>query len=152
MRLRSSQPRFLKFAETNSTRQLPINFIIFANPMIRAYSSAARLSVSSSISRFRLTRYSSTVTQSRISVSTLLNRETASSDGPADDLVTINGFVRSIRKQKRVAFAAIGDGTTLEPLQAVLTPDQANGYDSASPEGVSSVNVTLHLDSHQVPQ
>jgi asparaginyl-tRNA synthetase len=120
--------------------------------MIKAYSSAARLSVSSSIARFRLTRYSSTVTQSRISVSSLLNRETASPDGPADDLVTINGFVRSIRKQKRVAFAAIGDGTTIEPLQAVLTPDQANGYDSASPEGVPSVNVTLHLDSHQVPQ
>jgi len=40
--------------------------------------------------------------------------------------VTINGFVRSVRKQKSVAFAAIGDGTTVEPLQAVLSPSQAD--------------------------
>ncbi|KAH0543315.1 hypothetical protein FGG08_002378 [Glutinoglossum americanum] len=40
--------------------------------------------------------------------------------------VTINGFVRSVRKQKTIAFAAIGDGTTVEPLQAVLTPAQAD--------------------------
>ncbi|KAI9772063.1 MAG: asparaginyl-tRNA synthetase [Geoglossum simile] len=41
--------------------------------------------------------------------------------------VTVNGFVRSVRKQKSVAFAAIGDGTTVEPLQAVLSPSQADG-------------------------
>jgi asparaginyl-tRNA synthetase len=39
--------------------------------------------------------------------------------------VTLNGFVRTVRKQKRVAFAAIGDGTSLEAVQAVLTPEQA---------------------------
>lgn len=44
------------------------------------------------------------------------------------DRVTVTGFVRSIRKQKRVAFAAIADGSSYEPLQAVLRPDQAKEY------------------------
>ncbi len=39
--------------------------------------------------------------------------------------ITVNGFVRSIRKQKHVAFAAIGDGSSLDSLQAVLSPVQA---------------------------
>jgi asparaginyl-tRNA synthetase len=39
--------------------------------------------------------------------------------------VTLNGFVRTVRKQKRVAFAAIGDGTSLDAVQAVLTIEQA---------------------------
>jgi aspartyl/asparaginyl-tRNA synthetase len=42
--------------------------------------------------------------------------------------VTVNGFVRSVRRQKRTAFAAIGDGSSLKSLQAVLTPEQADGY------------------------
>lgn len=37
----------------------------------------------------------------------------------------VQGFVRSIRKQKRIAFAAIGDGSNLLPIQAVLEPAQA---------------------------
>ncbi|KAI8939560.1 hypothetical protein NX059_003324 [Plenodomus lindquistii] len=39
----------------------------------------------------------------------------------------INGFVRSVRKQKRIAFAAIGDGSTLQTVQAVLPPHLAEG-------------------------
>ncbi|KAI5204119.1 asparaginyl-tRNA synthetase [Aureobasidium subglaciale] len=39
--------------------------------------------------------------------------------------VEVNGYVRTIRKQKRIAFAAVGDGSSLQPVQAVLTPDQA---------------------------
>lgn len=45
---------------------------------------------------------------------------------PADDGERqVYGFVRSIRKQKTRAFAAIGDGSSLESLQALLTPAQA---------------------------
>lgn len=40
--------------------------------------------------------------------------------------VEANGWVRSVRKQKKVAFAAIGDGSTLEPLQAVMKPELAD--------------------------
>ncbi|KAF2641408.1 asparaginyl-tRNA synthetase [Massarina eburnea CBS 473.64] len=43
------------------------------------------------------------------------------------ETLTLNGFVRSVRKQKRVAFAAIGDGSSLQTVQAVLTPEQADG-------------------------
>jgi asparaginyl-tRNA synthetase len=43
----------------------------------------------------------------------------------APDTVIVNGFVRSIRNQKNRSFASIGDGSSLEPLQALLTPQQA---------------------------
>lgn len=100
-------------------------------PMIKASSRVPRLSVSVAAgARFGLTRQSSTVAQPRIlSVNALLDRGTAHRKSLQDGLVVVNGFVRSIRKQKRVAFAAIGDGTTLEPLQAVLKPEQATGYE-----------------------
>jgi hypothetical protein len=46
--------------------------------------------------------------------------------GPADPSnVVVNGFIRSLRSQKQRAFASIGDGSSLEPLQAILTPEQA---------------------------
>jgi hypothetical protein len=47
---------------------------------------------------------------------------------PSIGSVTVNGFIRSIRNQKQRSFAVIGDGTSLEPLQALLTPDQAQRY------------------------
>lgn len=43
----------------------------------------------------------------------------------ASDDVQIDGWVRSVRKQKRVAFIALGDGSAIDPLQAVLKPEQA---------------------------
>lgn len=42
--------------------------------------------------------------------------------------IQVNGFIRSVRKQKRFAFAEISDGSTVEPLQAVLKPAQAAEY------------------------
>lgn len=41
--------------------------------------------------------------------------------------IQIHGFVRSARKQKRIAFAAVGDGSSLEPVQVVMNPEQAEG-------------------------
>ncbi|KAI9814300.1 MAG: asparaginyl-tRNA synthetase [Thelocarpon impressellum] len=41
------------------------------------------------------------------------------------DVVRVEGTVRSVRKQKRVSFAVLGDGSTVEPLQVVLSPAQA---------------------------
>ena len=38
----------------------------------------------------------------------------------------VQGLVRSIRKQKNLAFAHISDGTTVSALQACLTPEQAH--------------------------
>ncbi|KAJ6115694.1 hypothetical protein N7523_006111 [Penicillium sp. IBT 18751x] len=42
-----------------------------------------------------------------------------------DQEVTVNGFIRSVRKQKKYAFAEISDGSTVEPLQAILKSAQA---------------------------
>ncbi|XXH01987.1 asparaginyl-tRNA synthetase [Hypoxylon texense] len=41
--------------------------------------------------------------------------------------VKVDGFVRSVRAQKRHCFVSFGDGSSLEPLQAVLPADQAEG-------------------------
>jgi len=44
------------------------------------------------------------------------------------DTLTVHGFVQSVRKQKKVAFVALSDGSSIEPLQVVLKPDIAEGY------------------------
>ena len=44
---------------------------------------------------------------------------------PGNAPVEVHGWVRSIRKQKRVAFAAVGDGSCPDGLQAVLSPELA---------------------------
>jgi len=124
----SSREPFDSTCQSAANPHLPI-----ANHMPNAFSSVARQRVSSSISRFILTRSSSFVTRpSRIAIEALLNAEIGPSIEPDQALITVNGFVRSIRKQKRVAFAAIGDGSTLESLQAVLSPEQANMYMSSA--------------------
>lgn len=48
-------------------------------------------------------------------------------NGTNAEQVYVNGWVRSLRKQKRVAFAAVGDGSTVDSLQAVLRPEDAAG-------------------------
>ena len=58
-------------------------------------------------------------------VAQLLGANASAQSTTHDEAVTLNGFVRSVRKQKRVAFAAIGDGSSLNAVQAVLTPAQA---------------------------
>ena len=41
--------------------------------------------------------------------------------------ITVAGFVRTVRNQKLRSFVEIGDGSTVESLQAVLEPHQAKG-------------------------
>ncbi|EMD00190.1 hypothetical protein BAUCODRAFT_102597 [Baudoinia panamericana UAMH 10762] len=53
----------------------------------------------------------------RLNVSQLL-----SSGAEAKD-AEVYGWVRSVRRQKKIAFAAVGDGSTIESLQAVLKPE-----------------------------
>jgi asparaginyl-tRNA synthetase len=52
------------------------------------------------------------------SIATILAR-----DAPIEN-AEVHGWVRSVRKQKKIAFAALGDGSTLDSLQAVLKPEQ----------------------------
>lgn len=65
---------------------------------------------------------------------------------PADpDNVCVNGFIRSIRNQKQRSFASIGDGSSLEPLQALLPPQLAQR--SAPPEFRPVLRLTKDSDS-----
>ncbi|KAF7169254.1 hypothetical protein CNMCM5623_002072 [Aspergillus felis] len=55
----------------------------------------------------------------------VLRKGQAGTSSYENQAIKINGFVRSVRKQKRFAFAEITDGSTIEPLQAFLKPAQA---------------------------
>lgn len=61
------------------------------------------------------------------SIAALLKRSAEGTAGAEIQSLTLNGFVRSVRKQKRVAFAAVGDGSSLQTVQVVLNPEQASG-------------------------
>lgn len=71
-------------------------------------------------------RWSST-TQKPANIASLLKSSAENIDETSPQ-IEVNGYVRTIRKQKRIAFAAVGDGSSLQPVQAVLTPDQALSY------------------------
>lgn len=58
----------------------------------------------------------------KIGIAKLLQQKDASQQE-----IEINGWIRSVRKQKRIAFAALGDGSTIDSIQAVLKPEQAAG-------------------------
>jgi aspartyl/asparaginyl-tRNA synthetase len=78
---------------------------------------------------FRLTKLGPRVqttcrSYSTSTISSLLSPERESKN----QTKSVKGFVRSIRKQKNVAFAVVGDGTSLDALQVVLSPDQAQEY------------------------
>lgn len=46
---------------------------------------------------------------------------------PLDARVTVHGWVRSVRVQKRVSFANVSDGSNAAGIQAVLNEEQAKG-------------------------
>lgn len=50
---------------------------------------------------------------------------------PADESleVKINGFIRSVRAQKKCHFISLGDGSSLDSLQAVVPAHLAEGWD-----------------------
>ncbi|KKY20128.1 putative asparaginyl-trna synthetase [Diplodia seriata] len=54
--------------------------------------------------------------------------------------VCVNGWVRSVRKQKRIAFAAVGDGSSLAPLQVVFDdPEQARALSTGTAVSIEGV-------------
>ena len=62
--------------------------------------------------------------------------------------ITVVGFVRTVRNQKLRSFVAVGDGSTVHPLQAVLEPLHAKGsVSSECPSTVKSRLTTTRLDS-----
>ncbi|KAI1431896.1 asparaginyl-tRNA synthetase [Xylaria sp. CBS 124048] len=56
--------------------------------------------------------------------------------------VKVEGYVRSVRAQKHHTFVALGDGSSLESLQAIVPPDQAEGL---------TIGAAVRLDGSWVP-
>ncbi|KAG0136086.1 hypothetical protein HOY82DRAFT_104728 [Tuber indicum] len=71
---------------------------------------------------FQTCHYSSTSIFPR-TISSLLHSPL--SDERANETVTVAGWVRSVRRMKNVSFAHVSDGSTIHPLQAVLTKEQS---------------------------
>ncbi|ODH12749.1 asparagine-tRNA ligase [Paracoccidioides brasiliensis] len=53
--------------------------------------------------------------------------------------IRIQGFVRSVRKQKQFAFAEISDGSTIKSVQAILTPGQAAELSTGTAVDISGI-------------
>jgi len=70
---------------------------------------------------------------SQRSIAKLLQSTSADSDVTCE--VNLNGFVHSVRKQKRVAFAAVADGSSLQHVQVVMNPTQAEKFVDVSSSG-----------------
>lgn len=65
-----------------------------------------------------------------------------------DQVVSISGRIRTIRKQKHGAFAHVTDGSSLQPIQVVLKPELAAPY--VFPESNSFVALlTIHLETRE---
>ncbi|KZF21767.1 asparaginyl-tRNA synthetase [Xylona heveae TC161] len=80
------------------------------------------------------------LTSSKPSIASVLHStEQLPQDSESSKSLTINGFIRSVRKQKRFCFAAVGDGSTVQPLQAVLTPAQAEGLSTGAAVTISGL-------------
>ncbi|PGH02912.1 asparagine-tRNA ligase [Blastomyces parvus] len=67
----------------------------------------------------------------------------ATHDGGSSSLdnrqIRVQGFIRSVRKQKRFAFAEVSDGSTIKSVQAILTPGQAARLSTGSAIDISGV-------------
>ena len=46
---------------------------------------------------------------------------------PQDQSIVFEGYVQAIRKQRMLAFAAIRDGSSVIPVQALIKPEDAVG-------------------------
>lgn len=44
--------------------------------------------------------------------------------------MAVNGYIRSVRSMKSRTFVALGDGSSLAPLQALVPLDQVEGCES----------------------
>ncbi|KAF3490957.1 asparaginyl-tRNA synthetase [Arthroderma uncinatum] len=66
--------------------------------------------------------------------------KTTAGPGPLDNKkVRVQGHVRFLRKQKRFAFAHISDGSSLQSIQVVLTPEQATNLTQGAAVEISGI-------------
>lgn len=91
---------------------------------MRAWRAALRSTVSLELLNRRGFSYSGLLSSQR-SVANILEH------GADGENISVTGWVRSVRKQKRIAFVAVSDGSTIDSLQAVLKPEDAAQYVSS---------------------
>lgn len=60
-----------------------------------------------------------------LTINQIFSRQIPPTEAQENEPVTVHGWIKSVRKQKRFAFAEIRDGTTSKPLQAVLSAELA---------------------------
>lgn len=65
--------------------------------------------------------------------------KTIDATGPSDGDVVVKGWVRTVRKQKTLAFVEVNDGSTLSGIQCVLSFDN---IDEATKEGMYKIYVS----------
>lgn len=82
---------------------------------------------------------SSDESPSTVSHARLLDNAEDFDPGRGNERVKIAGLVRSVRRQKKIAFARVGDGSTLANVQAVF-PDPTLAKEYA---GLNSKNIIL---------
>lgn len=92
--------------------------------------------------QFPSRRHISTDQTPRRPVARLLEWKPQEGDSDAKDVV-VNGFVRSVRAMKSRSFVALGDGSSLAPLQAIVPMNQAEGCDPYSPTRLSRLSSLL---------
>lgn len=83
------------------------------------------------LSKTHLSRFIVSAAYSRATISTLpstISGFLEFTPTEAVENVKIDGYVRSVRAQKRHHFVALGDGSSLQSLQAVVPVDQAEGW------------------------
>ncbi|KAL7438410.1 hypothetical protein ACHAXH_005862 [Discostella pseudostelligera] len=116
----------------------------------KASPSMDRLSVSSSSTRMHTALLSSTTSSSTeettSSSSTTTTTTTSTTPSPrrvktstaqaSDDLVSIKGWVRTVRRQKTVAFVEVNDGSSLGGIQCVLPLE---GVDDATMKEINEL-------------
>ena len=82
-------------------------------------------------------RMSSSTTEAAATIPAILPRvKAADASEPSDGPVLVKGWVRTVRKQKTLAFVEVNDGSNLGGIQCVLSFD---AIDDATQEGVYPV-------------
>jgi hypothetical protein len=111
-------PMSMRCLPASTRTRLPLLPLLPLRPVCANHVAAPYL-----VAPWRPTRYTSSLVPSRPTIAALLSQSIRA----PDTALYIHGFVRSVRQQKRIAFAVLGDGSSLQSIQAVMTPEQAKG-------------------------
>jgi len=136
-----------------SRRSVTTAFQSSSSSMMGVSSSRRHLSQVAMKNRFALASSSSklymsttsdeTATEETTAPSIVKRVKTADATEPSDEMVSIKGWVRTVRKQKTLAFVEVNDGSTLSGIQCVLGFDN---IDEASKEEINKLTTGCSVD------